>query len=101
MKCSTIAAVSLLTVEAYASPLLSAEGGLVEKRQAPGSYYAITGASGGIHPRVEVRDLESAGGEPWNLFLLAMTEFQAMDQRVIDSWYQIAGLFRLHPGQAL
>jgi tyrosinase len=101
MKTYNIVVVSLLTAAAHASPLATAEGGLVEKRQAPGSYYAITGASGGIHPRVEVRDLEKAGGVPWNLFLLAMTEFQALDQHVIDSWYQIAGVLLLHPAQAL
>jgi tyrosinase len=27
----------------------------------------------------------------WNLFLLAMEEFEAMDQKEIDSYYQIAG----------
>ncbi|OAG12345.1 Di-copper centre-containing protein [Paraphaeosphaeria sporulosa] len=88
----TIGLVSLLTATTTASPLFPAESSLVERRQGPGSYYAITGATGGIHPRLEVRDLEKAGGEPWNLFLLAMTEFQAIDQHIIDSWYQIAGI---------
>ncbi|KAJ4295586.1 hypothetical protein N0V90_007599 [Kalmusia sp. IMI 367209] len=91
MKSNKIAAVSLLAATAYGSPFSAAGGELVEKRQGPGSYYAITGATGGVYPRVEVRDLEKAGGEPWNLFLLSIAEFQAMDQHVIDSWYQIAG----------
>lgn len=92
MKYIKIAAVSLLAASANGSPLISIGSDLIDKRQGPGSYYAITGATGGVYPRVEVRDLEKAGGEPWNLFLLAMTEFQAMDQHVIDSWYQIAGM---------
>lgn len=92
MKSSSITLVSLFAFRTYGSPLFTNSGDLIEKRQSPGSYYAISGASGGIYPRVEVRELERVGGEPWNLFLLAMTEFQAMDQHVIDSWYQIAGM---------
>ena len=84
MKSYRIALASSLAATAYGSPLLSVPGGLVEKRQGPGSYYAITGALGGVYTRMEVRDLERDGGEPWNLFLLAMTEFQAMDQHGID-----------------
>lgn len=91
MRSYTLAGASLLVASTHGSPLFSSHGDLVDKRQGPGSYYAITGATGGVHPRIEVRDLEKTGGEPWNLFLLAMTEFQAMDQHVIDSWYQIAG----------
>ncbi|KAF1964516.1 Di-copper centre-containing protein [Bimuria novae-zelandiae CBS 107.79] len=92
MRSSVVAAISILVTSTYGFPLLTTKADPLEKRQSAGSYYAIKGASGGIHPRVEVRDLENAGGEPWNLFLLAMREFQAMDQHVIDSWYQIAGI---------
>lgn len=83
---------SVLATSAYCSPLLSLDDSIVEERQSIVSHYAITGATGGVYPRVEVRELERAGGESWNLFLLAMAEFQAMDQHVIDSWYQIAGM---------
>lgn len=100
MKSLTVAAVFLLTAKTQASPLFTAEDSLIEKRQGPGSYYSITGATGGIYPRVEVRDLENAGGEPWNLFLLAMTEFQEIDQHIIDSWYQIAGVLVPAPVKA-
>ena len=43
---------------------------------------------------MEIRELENAGGEIWNLFILAFAEFKAMDQTVIDSYYQIAGMLR-------
>ncbi|CAI6323107.1 unnamed protein product [Periconia digitata] len=99
MKIPTVGVASLLAVNAYGSPLLSSDAfssvsGVNSnvKRQGPGSYYAITGAKGGVQPRVEIRDLEKAGGEMWNLFLLALAEFKAIDQNVIDSYYQIAGI---------
>lgn len=93
MKISTLSAASLLVATSYGSPFLSSSA----KRQGPGSYYAITGAKGGVQPRIEIRELEKAGGEMWNLFLLAIAEFKAMDQNIIDSYYQIAGkLQRLH-----
>jgi tyrosinase len=66
-------------------------------RQTPGSYYPITGPSGGVHPRLEIRQLQQTG-EMWNLFLLALQEFEAMDQTVIDSYYQIAGVFHEFSG---
>ena len=91
MKCTHFVAASLLSTIAHGSPLKSVKSELVEKRQGPGSYYAITGATGGVHPRLEVRELEKTG-EMWNLYLLAMRDFQAIDQNVIDSWYQIAGM---------
>jgi tyrosinase len=84
-------AASLLSILVHGSPLKSVDSELMEKRQGPGSYYAITGATGGVHPRLEIRELEKTG-EMWNLYLLAMRDFQAIDQNVIDSWYQIAGM---------
>lgn len=62
----------------------------LEMRQGPGSYYAVTGAIGGIHPRLEIRQLEQ-NPTMWNLFLLALRDFQAIDQNDIGSYYQIAG----------
>lgn len=50
----------LLSAAANASPLFSNDGSLVT-RQGPGSYYAITGATGGVYPRLEIRDLEKSG----------------------------------------
>ncbi|KAF2438104.1 Di-copper centre-containing protein, partial [Karstenula rhodostoma CBS 690.94] len=58
------------------------------------TYYAITGAIGGIHPRLEIRQLQQ-NPIMWNLFLLALRDFQAIDQNNIDSYYQIAGKIHL------
>ena len=91
MRSTHIAAVSLLATISFASPLQPINSELIEGRQAPGSYYAITGATGGVQTRLEIRELEKTG-DLWNLFLLAMTDFQKMDQNQIDSWYQIAGM---------
>lgn len=82
----------LLTVATHGSPLSTMESNPLMIRQRPGSYYAITGATGGVFPRLEIRELEQAGGETWNLFLLALIEFQAMDQKMIDSYFQIAAI---------
>jgi tyrosinase len=60
-------------------------------RQVKTLYYPITGPTGGVYPRPEIHELEEAGGELWNLFLLASTDFQGMDQSIIDLYYQIAG----------
>lgn len=92
MKSTQVTAASLLFTICYGSPFQVTNGELVEKRQGPGSYFAITGPTGGVQPRLEIRDLEKTG-EMWNLYLLAMTEFQAMDQHDIASYYQIAGTF--------
>lgn len=91
MRLTSVVAASLLPIVTFSSPLLEYEDKQLVSRQKPGSHYPITGASGGVFPRLEIRDLEKAGGEMWNLFLLAMAEFQAMDQNVIDSYFQIAG----------
>ncbi|KAL5407144.1 hypothetical protein PMIN03_007376 [Paraphaeosphaeria minitans] len=66
----------------------------LETRQGPGTHYAITGPIGGVHPRLEIRQLQQ---DPimWNLFLLALRDFQAIDQNNIDSYYQIAGKTRV------
>ena len=92
MKSTHLAATSLLSALSYGSPPHAVSNELVAARQAAGSYFAITGASGGVYPRLELRDLEKTG-EMWNLYLLAMTNFQAMNQNEIASWYQIAGMF--------
>ncbi|KAF2840525.1 Di-copper centre-containing protein [Patellaria atrata CBS 101060] len=56
-------------------------------------YFAITGVTdGGVQPRLEIRTLASTKPEMWNLFLLAMERFKAMDQTTRESYYQIAGI---------
>ncbi|KAM3075779.1 hypothetical protein ACMFMG_007905 [Clarireedia jacksonii] len=57
------------------------------------STYAITGVkdSSGVQPRLEIRQL-AADSIQFNLFLLAMIDYQAIDQSKINSFYQIAGI---------
>jgi tyrosinase len=50
----------LLSAVTNASPFLSNDESLVT-RQSAGSYYTITGATGGVYPRLEIRDLEKTG----------------------------------------
>ena len=93
MKSTAIAAIAAVIVStAYTSPLQAPDGKLLLARQGPGSFYPITGPTGGVQPRLEIRELEQTG-EMWNIFLLAMAEFQATDQNEINSWYQIAGMY--------
>jgi tyrosinase len=94
MRTFHITAASLLPILASSSPFLTNDDNQLAARQQAGSYYPITGATGGVFSRFEIRDLEKAGGEMWNLFLLALAEFQAMDQNAIDSYFQIAGKHR-------
>lgn len=91
MKSEYLAVASLLATLGFASP--GSQTDVIEKRQqpGPGSYYAITGARDGVFPRLEVREL-AKNADMWNLFLLALTDFQAIDQNQIDSYYQIAGI---------
>ncbi|PQE32183.1 di-copper centre-containing protein [Rutstroemia sp. NJR-2017a WRK4] len=54
--------------------------------------YAITGVQdSGVQARLEIRQL-AADPIQFNLFLLAMMDFQAIDQSKINSFYQIAGI---------
>lgn len=41
--------------------------------------------------RREMRDLEKNYPDQWNLYLLALSEFQAIDENEQLSYYQIAG----------
>ena len=86
MKLLYAAAASTLASLGHGSPFPS-----FAERQAPGSYYPITGATGGVHPRLEIRELQK-NAEMYNLFLLALADFQALNQNNIDSYYQIAGI---------
>ena len=82
-----------LGIPVLASPLLryelkEARPGL-RRRQNP--TVSVTGITAfGVQPRLEIRQLEG-DSVMWNLFLLALREFQAIDQNQIDSYYQIAG----------
>lgn len=96
MKLSAAAAIApLLVSTSNGKPLQSENSKLLLARQGPGSYHAITGPTGGVQPRMEIRDLE-ATGDMWNIFVLALTEFEAADQHDIASYYQIAGMYAEH-----
>jgi tyrosinase len=45
----------------------------------------------GVHPRLEIRQLEQRTDQ-WNIYLLGLAKFQAMNQSDKFSYYSIAGL---------
>ncbi|KAL5439756.1 hypothetical protein PMIN06_009849 [Paraphaeosphaeria minitans] len=45
-----------------------------------------------IYPRLEIRDLEKNHPDQWNVFLLGLQRFQAIDQDDKLSYFQIAGI---------
>ncbi|KAA8573382.1 hypothetical protein MFRU_053g00020 [Monilinia fructicola] len=49
------------------------------------------GSSASIPVRQEIRDLEK-NGDLWQLYILAQSMMQTMDQSEMRSWYQIAGI---------
>ncbi|KAK8151449.1 hypothetical protein BKA80DRAFT_322963 [Phyllosticta citrichinensis] len=62
------------------------------RRQTGGGTFTITGAdSGSTELRLEVRDLQRST-EQWNLYLLGLQKFQAMDQDDKLSWYSVMGI---------
>jgi len=76
-------------IDTDAKPFSSAE--ILQPRD---STYAIQGVQdGGIQPRLEIRQLAS---DPvmWNLYLLAIIQYQSIDQEQELSYYQIAGEFK-------
>ena len=86
-----LGALSFLLSSIIASPLSTPEN---SKSRA--GTYAITGVlDSGIEPRLEIRTL-AADPIQWNLFLLAMIQYQGADQSQMLSFYQIAGMFRFH-----
>ncbi|KAF2453655.1 hypothetical protein BDY21DRAFT_292685 [Lineolata rhizophorae] len=56
------------------------------------SIHPVTGRTGhGVHPRLEIREL-AKDRDQFNLYLLGLQRFQAMDQNDMLSYYQIAGI---------
>ncbi|KAF2734243.1 Di-copper centre-containing protein [Polyplosphaeria fusca] len=54
--------------------------------------WSVVGVQGtGVWARQELRELEK-DGDAWNLFLLAMARFQAMDQEDRRSYFQLSGI---------
>lgn len=73
-------------VSASPSPLFS------RNLRARGGTYAITGIhDNGIQPRLEIRKL-SEDTVMFNLYLLSVIQFKAINQETLLSWYQIAGI---------
>lgn len=57
--------------------------------------FAITGVNAnGVQPRLELRTLQQ-NADQWNLYLLSLINFQAMNQNSSLSYYQIAGIHGL------
>ena len=52
---------------------------------------AVRGAQGGLQPRLEIRNL-AQNADQWNIFLLGLARFQAMEISETLSYYQIAGI---------
>ncbi|KAF2196129.1 Di-copper centre-containing protein [Delitschia confertaspora ATCC 74209] len=61
---------------------------LLEKRA---SYIKITGVTGTVQPRLEIRDLKK-NADQWNLFLLGMQRFMAKPKSDPLSFYQVTGV---------
>ncbi|KAH7065183.1 hypothetical protein B0J12DRAFT_693548 [Macrophomina phaseolina] len=84
-----LSALSFLSLAVHGSPI-AADADLVE-RQAGNTFFAITGATGGVQPRLEIRDL-AAKADQFNLFVLAMQRFQSKAQNGKLSYYQVSGI---------
>lgn len=83
---------ALLNVQCASFPWPLNSLGSLNLRRAPATF-AVTGinAGGPLHPRLEIRTLQQ-NADQWNLYLLAMQSFQAMNQSNPLGWYQIAGV---------
>ena len=76
-------------------PLASAElAQTLDIRQSNGTF-PIIGVPGLTYPRLEIRQMLNEKPNQWNLYLLAMQEFQAQNQSAQLSYYQIAGIHGL------
>ncbi|KAE9962907.1 hypothetical protein BLS_009904 [Venturia inaequalis] len=54
---------------------------------------AVTGLAGqSIQPRLEIRELEQQQPDQWNVYILALTRMQQVDQSDFLSYFQLAGI---------
>ncbi|KAF2116452.1 common central domain of tyrosinase-domain-containing protein [Lophiotrema nucula] len=83
---TTLSVLSSLTVVSAQQPDQCGKGNEPED-----SYWSVVGVRDCVEPRLELRQLEK-DQYGWNLFLLAMEKFQAMDQNLKRSYFQIAGI---------
>lgn len=86
-----LGALSSLSFGVNASPI-AIENDLVE-RQSGNTFFAITGATGSVSPRLEIRDMAN-NADQFNMFVLAIQRFQSKAQDGKLSWYQVSG--KLH-----
>ncbi|KAL1969229.1 hypothetical protein VTN77DRAFT_483 [Rasamsonia byssochlamydoides] len=63
--------------------------------------FAVTGVSAGVNPdtgerpfRLNLKDFQSSG-PPFDLYIQALSRFQAEDQSELLSWYEVAGIHGL------
>lgn len=84
MKFSSLFAAGALFASVFAHPLEN------EKRQ--NGCLAVTGISGGVQPRLEVRQMLNTKPNQWTLFMLAMRQWMDMSQSEKTSYFQIAGI---------
>ncbi|KAF2722531.1 Di-copper centre-containing protein [Polychaeton citri CBS 116435] len=84
MKFSSLFAAGALLGAAFTQPVEN------EKRQS--GCLAITGVSGGVQPRLEVRQMLNTKPNQWTLFMLAMRQWMDMSQSEKTSYFQISGI---------
>ncbi|KAK6385189.1 hypothetical protein LTR65_009590 [Meristemomyces frigidus] len=83
---ATAAPLLVHQVEELAAP----QAPTLQRRQ--GAFTSVTGITEfGIQPRLEIRQLEQ-NADQWNIYLLGLARFQAMNQTEKMSYYQIAGI---------
>ncbi|KAF2462108.1 hypothetical protein BDY21DRAFT_389512 [Lineolata rhizophorae] len=96
---------SLVALLLFATAFCSPVGSQTRKRQTEShgaftspnnetdGFYAIRGVQGsGVQSRYEIRTLQRDHPEMWNLFLLGLQRFMAVDQDDKLSYFQIAGI---------
>ena len=62
----------------------------LEKRQS--TVIPVTGASGSVQPRLEIRQMQTQQPNQFTLLILALQQFQAQAQTDATSYYQISGI---------
>ncbi|KAF2135447.1 uncharacterized protein K452DRAFT_323045 [Aplosporella prunicola CBS 121167] len=85
-----IAVSSLLSLSTNGSPVVPAVRD-AEGLTARADTFAITGVSGSVQPRLEIRTL-AQDSVSWNLFLLAMDRFLNTNQNDMLSFYKVSGI---------
>ncbi|KAF2755505.1 Di-copper centre-containing protein [Pseudovirgaria hyperparasitica] len=88
---SSITVLLALATLAISSPLQRLEDHITQIGRRQSGTFAVTGATGGAYPRLEIRDMQK-NAPLWNLFLAALERWQAVDQDDKTSYFQIAAI---------